>query len=57
MGTFLRVVGIIAIIIGIIFIITVLGAASGINMIVSGVSLFALGTIYNDVKEIKGKVK
>lgn len=57
MGTFLKVVGIIVLVIGIIFTVTVLGAGIGIPMIVDGVILFALGSIYDDVREIKGKIK
>ncbi|MCJ7790729.1 MAG: DUF5362 family protein [Candidatus Atribacteria bacterium] len=57
MGTFLKVIGIIVLAIGIIFTVTVLGAVVGISMILNGVILFALGSIYDDVREIKGKIK
>jgi hypothetical protein len=57
MGTFLKVAGIIVLILGIIFTITLLGAPVGIPMIINGITLFALGTIYNDVREIKEKLR
>lgn len=57
MGTFLKVVGIIAIVVGVIAFLTVIGAPVGISAIINGVVLIALGTIYNDVREIKTKLK
>ncbi len=57
MGTFLKVVGIIAIVLGVIAFVTVIGAPVGISAIINGVVLIALGTIYNDVREIKTKLK
>jgi len=57
MGTFLKVVGIIVLVLGIVFTATILGVAVGISMIVNGVILFTLGSIYDDVREIKEKVK
>jgi FtsH-binding integral membrane protein len=57
MGTFLKVLGILVIIIGILLIVSVIGIAVGLPVIVEGVVLFALGSIYNDVREIKEKMK
>jgi hypothetical protein len=57
MGTFLKVVGVIVLILGVIFTITILGIGVGVSMIVNGVVLFALGSIYEDVRDIKEKVK
>lgn len=55
MGTFLKVVGVIVLILGVIFAVTILGLAVGVSMIVNGVVLFALGSIYDDVRDIKEK--
>ncbi|MEM2784438.1 MAG: EmrE protein [Nitrososphaerota archaeon] len=57
MGTLLKVFGIVAVVIGVIAFFTVIGAPMGIGLIVNGIVLIALGTIYNDVKEIKAKLK
>jgi hypothetical protein len=57
MGTFLKVVGVIVLILGVIFAVTILGLAVGVSMIVNGVVLFALGSIYEDVRDIKDKLK
>jgi hypothetical protein len=57
MGTFLKVVGVIVLILGVIFAVTILGLAVGVSMVVNGVVLFALGSIYEDVRDIKEKVK
>jgi len=57
MGTFLKVVGVIVLILGVIFTITILGIGVGVSMIVNGVVLFALGSIYEDVRDIKEKMK
>jgi len=57
MGIFLKVLGVIGIVLGVIFILTVLGAPVGISMIVGGVQLFALGAVYDNVNEIKAKVR
>ena len=56
-GTFLKVIGVIVLVLGIIFAVTILGLAVCISMIVDGVILFSLGSIYDDVREIKEKVK
>lgn len=53
----MQVVGIIIIVLGVIFAITVLGAAIGIPMIIQGVVITVLGTIYKDVKAIKEKMQ
>lgn len=57
MGIFLKVIGIISIVIGIIFILTLIGAPVGVSIIIQGVVLFALGSIYDGVKEIQLKIK
>ena len=57
MGTFLKVVGVIVLILGVIFAVTILGLAVGVSMIVNVVVLFALGSIYEDVRDIKEKIK
>jgi hypothetical protein len=56
MGIFLKVLGVIGIVLGVIFTLTVLGAPIGISMIVGGVQLFALGAVYDSVNEIKARV-
>lgn len=53
MGIVLKVFGILAIIVGIILTITIIGAAAGIPTIINGIVLFAIGAIYEDVKTIK----
>ncbi len=57
MGTFLKILGIIAIVVGVILIATVVGAPVGISLIINGIYYIAFGTVYNDVKEIKAKLK
>ncbi|MEO0275538.1 MAG: EmrE protein [candidate division WOR-3 bacterium] len=57
MGTLLKVFGIIVIVMGIIPFFTAIGTPMGIGLIVNGIVLISLGTIYNDVKEIKAKLK
>jgi len=57
MGTVLKVIGIIAIIVGVIFIPTAIGTVAGVSMIINGITLFAIGAIYNAVREIKEKLK
>jgi len=57
MGLFLKLVGVISIIVGIIFILTLIGAPAGVSIIIQGVVLFALGSIYDGVKEIQIRIK
>ena len=57
MGVFLKVVGVISIIVGIIFVLTLIGAPAGVSIIIQGVVLFALGAIYDGVKELKTRLK
>ena len=56
MGVFLKVLGVISIVLGVIFTITVLGALVGVSMIVGGVQLFALGAVYDNVNEIRARI-
>jgi len=56
MGIFLKVAGVISLIIGIIFAVTILGLGTGISLIIDGVVLFALGSIYDNVNDIKKKI-
>lgn len=56
MGIFLKVLGVIGIVLGKFFTMTVLGAPIGISMIVGGVQLSALGADYDSVNEIKAAV-
>ncbi len=57
MGSFLMLIGIVSLILGIVFTITVFGATVGIPMIIDGIVLYALGKVYNDVRDIKVKMK
>jgi len=57
MGTFLKVMGIISLVLGIFLTLTVLGATVGIPLIVEGVVLFALGSVYNEVREISRLIR
>jgi hypothetical protein len=56
MGSVAVVIGVIAIIVGIILLFSVIGAAVGIPLIFQGLIFFIIGRIYNDVKEIKRMV-
>ena len=53
MGSLAMVIGIIAIIVGIILIFSVIGATVGVPLIFQGLVFFVIGHIYNDVREIK----
>ncbi len=57
MGTALKVIGVISIVVGIILSITLVGAVVGIPVLVDGIVLFAIGAIYQDIKDIKKKLK
>jgi hypothetical protein len=56
MGTFIQVLGIIQIILGIISMATILGIVTGIALIIAGLVYITLGKTVNDVKEIKKKL-
>jgi|GEM_PF-3358161 hypothetical protein len=56
MGTFIQVLGIIQIILGIISMATILGVYLGIGLIIAGLVYITLGKTVNDVKEIKKKL-
>jgi amino acid transporter len=69
MGTFMQVLGIIQIFLGIILMATVLGVFKGIGLIITGLGVFpgigliiaglvhiTLGIAVNDIKEIKKKL-
>jgi hypothetical protein len=56
MGTFIQVLGIIQIILGIISMATILGIYLGIGLIIAGLVYITLGKTVNDVKEIKKKL-
>lgn len=53
MGSLAMLIGVIAIIVGVILLFTVVGAAVGVPLIFQGLIFFIIGHIYNDVKEIK----
>jgi len=53
MGTISVIIGAIAIIVGIILTVSVIGAAVGVPLIFQGLIFFIIGHIYNDVREIK----
>jgi len=53
MGSLAMLVGAIAIIVGVILLFTVIGAAVGVPLIFQGLIFFIVGHIYNDVKEIR----
>jgi uncharacterized membrane protein len=57
MGVFLKIIGIITIIAGILLVVSILGALGGIQVIISGVVLFSLGSIYDNVREIKERLE
>ncbi|MGB4729925.1 MAG: EmrE protein [Candidatus Hydrothermia bacterium] len=57
MGILLRILGVIGVIAGIVFAFIPGGTYNWHVMIANGIALFALGTIHDDVKEIKGKAK
>jgi uncharacterized membrane protein len=57
MGIFLKIIGIITIIAGILLVVSILGALGGIQVIISGVVLFSLGSIYDNVREIKERLE
>ncbi len=57
MGFFLKLIGIFSIIIGIIAMFTIIGIGTGITAIIQGIVLMAIGTIYDDVKEIKHRMR
>lgn len=56
MGSLAVLIGVIAIIVGVILLFTVIGAAVGVPLIFQGLIFFIIGHIYNDVKEIKRMV-
>jgi len=56
MGSLAMLIGVIAIIVGVILLFTVVGAAVGVPLIFQGLIFFIIGNIYNDVKEIKRMV-
>jgi len=57
MGIVLEVIGIIVMIVGVVLAATILGAAVGIPMIVQGILLFAIGSVYRNVKAIRKEIK
>jgi len=57
MGAFLKIVGFISIIVGIIFIMPVIGIPVGVSIIFQGLVLYALGVIYDEVKELRSRIK
>lgn len=56
MGSLAVLIGVIAIIVGVILLFTVVGAAVGVPLIFQGLIFFVIGHIYNDVREIKRMV-
>jgi uncharacterized membrane protein HdeD (DUF308 family) len=56
MGSLAMLIGVIAIIVGVILLFTVVGAAVGVPLIFQGLIFFIIGHIYNDVREIKRMV-
>ena len=57
MGIVLEVIGIIVMIVGVVLATTILGAAVGIPMIVQGILLFAIGSVYRNVKALRKEIK
>jgi len=57
MGFFLKLVGIFSLIIGIIAVFTIIGIGTGVTAIIQGIVLIAIGTIYDDIKEIKNYLR
>jgi len=57
MGFFLKLVGIFSLIIGIIAVFTIIGIGTGVTAIIQGIVLIAIGTIYDDIKEIKNRLR
>ena len=56
MGTFLIIVGVISVIVGIFAFLTILGAVAGISFIINGIALCALGSTYDMVRGLKKDV-